>query len=299
MMQRNDPVMHRVVVDGSEVDCVDQGTGEPLLLVHAGVFSAWFAPLADSPSLDGFRVLRVRRAGYDDAPPAGHVTLADHARHVAVLAEQLGLSRLHWVGHSSSCLIGLQLAVERPELIHSLILLEPAPGGALTVPAFEELKAGVAVLRTLDTPTAFDGFMRAVGGDDYRAVVEAQLGPAGVEQAMRESAYFFADEVPAVWEWPFSAADAQQVRQPMLLVEGGESYRLGPMNRQIIEQTMALFPHAEYALMDGVNHLLPLQAPDAVGELIAAFARRHPIAGAIRASSAAAYDAPGSLRRAY
>jgi pimeloyl-ACP methyl ester carboxylesterase len=64
-----------------------------------------------------------------------HLALADHARHAAVLLDELGIGAAHWVGHSSSCLIGLQLAQDRPGLVASLTLLEPAPGGDLHGPA--------------------------------------------------------------------------------------------------------------------------------------------------------------------
>ena len=46
------------MVAGTTIDTTDHGAGEPLLLVHAGVFADWFVPLAASPALDGFRVIR-------------------------------------------------------------------------------------------------------------------------------------------------------------------------------------------------------------------------------------------------
>ncbi len=276
-MKRDGDAWQRVPLGDAEIEYAEHGEGDPIFLVHAGVFGAWFDPVYASPSLEGFRVILVRRAGYGATPPLGHVTLQEHARHAALLAERLGLARIHYVGHSSSCLIGLQLAVDRPDLLHSLILLEPAPGGALSVPAHEEIKAGLGALRSMDVPTAFDAFMRGVGGDDYRRVLEARLGPAGYERAVRDAAFFFADEMPAVWEWQFEAVDAGRVRQPALIVEGGESHRLSPMTRQIIACAAALLPHAEVATLAGVNHLMPLQDPEAIARIIAAFARRHPV----------------------
>jgi hypothetical protein len=50
-------------VAGTPLEYSERGEGEPLLLVHAGVFADWFVPLAASRTLDGFRVIRVRRAG--------------------------------------------------------------------------------------------------------------------------------------------------------------------------------------------------------------------------------------------
>ena len=41
-----------------------RGAGEVIYLVHAGVYSSWFAPLFDEPALDGFRVIRPIRPGY-------------------------------------------------------------------------------------------------------------------------------------------------------------------------------------------------------------------------------------------
>ena len=270
--------LHTVSLGDAELGYSDRGEGEPLLLVHAGVFADWFLPLSESPTLAGFRVIRVRRAGYGGRSPAGHLTLQDHARHAALLADRLGIPTLHWVGHSSSCLIGLQLAIDRPDLVHSLILLEPAPGGGLSGAAHAELQAALEPLTSADVGTAFEAFLRAVGGDDYREVIEGRLGRVGYERARRDAGFFFRDEMRAVWEWQFGAAEAGRVRQPTLIIEGGESYRLGPMNRQVIERAAALLPHAEVAAIAGVNHLMPLQDPEALAHVIASFVRRHPVA---------------------
>jgi pimeloyl-ACP methyl ester carboxylesterase len=128
-----------------------------------------------------------------------------------------------------------------------------------------------------DLATAFDTFMRGICGDDYRTVIEGRLGSAGYDRAIRDSGFFFRDEVGAVQQWQFDTAEAARVRQPALIVEGGESARLGPMSRQITELATWLLPHADVATIAGVNHALRLQDPDAVARLIATFLRRHPI----------------------
>ncbi len=280
-----DPVgtMQRLSVGDAEIEYCDCGGGEPIVLVHAGVFGDWFLPLSESRVLDGFRVIRVRRAGYGLQRPADHLTLLDHARHVAAVADRLNLKQMHWVGHSSSCQMGLELAIDRPDLVHSLILLEPAAVGGFTVPATEELVrrfAGpaMAAFEAGDVETAFDTFMRGVCGEGHRAVTEARLGQEGYDRAVRDSQFFFRDELPAVFESQFGTAEANRVRQPVLVVEGGESARLGPLSRQITELTTTLLPHAEVMTIPQVNHQLPLQDPDAVGRVITTFARQHPIA---------------------
>src|SRR5690348_6638912 len=94
------------VGNGSEVGYWDSGRGEPIMLVHAGVFSDWFLPLSRELPRDRFRVVRTRRAGYrGTARPNAHLSLADHARHAARLLDALETGPVHWVGHSSGSLI--------------------------------------------------------------------------------------------------------------------------------------------------------------------------------------------------
>lgn len=126
----------RVPVEDVEIEFTARGQGEAMFLVHAGVFGDWFRLVGEQTLLDGFfRVIRLRRVGYGRYQPTRHLTVHDHARQAAALADRLGLERIHWVGHSSSCQIGLALALERPELVRSLTLLEPAAGGGFEVPA--------------------------------------------------------------------------------------------------------------------------------------------------------------------
>ncbi len=156
--------MQAVVVGDAAIAHSQHGVGEPIVLVHPGVFGDWFLPVSASPSLQGFRVIRVHRPGYGPAPPQRHLTLGDHAHAVAALVDRLALPRINWVGHSSSCQMGLELAIVRPDRVHSLVLLEPAAVGGFTVPATEELVrqfAGPAMeaFAAGDMAAAFDNFI--------------------------------------------------------------------------------------------------------------------------------------------
>lgn len=86
-----------LVGQDGDVGYHDSGRGEAILLVHAGVFSDWFRPLSLQLRRDRFRVVRLRRAGYrGGTSTAGHPTLVDHARHAAVLLDELGIDAAHW-----------------------------------------------------------------------------------------------------------------------------------------------------------------------------------------------------------
>jgi pimeloyl-ACP methyl ester carboxylesterase len=253
----------------------ERGSGEVVVLVHAGVFGRWFEPLFDDPSLDGFRVIRPLRPGYGGNPaPTGHYTIADHARACSELLRKLGVERAHWVGHSSSCCMGLQLALDAPELIAGLILYEPAqPSGPLRdamVPRFAGRAMGAA--RDGDIATAFDVFLSGMGGDRYRDVLRERLGEDGTADAIRESAYFFADEVPALREWCFGDGDGARIEAPTLVVAGAESR---PWFLENVELLAKMVPGAETVTVPGLDHMAPLARPADLGAVIARFVRAH------------------------
>ena len=75
-----------------QLQCWDRGDGPTILLVHASLFGDWFAPVFDEPALDGFRVIRVHRAGYGaSSRPDRHLTFADHARQCCQVMHELGV----------------------------------------------------------------------------------------------------------------------------------------------------------------------------------------------------------------
>jgi pimeloyl-ACP methyl ester carboxylesterase len=104
--------MDRAPVEGIELRYELRGSGEPVVLIHWGVVSAFAAPLLDEPALaEGHQVLTYDRAGFGGSSRIeGPLTIADHARHGALLMHHVGIEGAHVVGHSSSATIALQLA---------------------------------------------------------------------------------------------------------------------------------------------------------------------------------------------
>src|SRR4029079_12834045 len=120
---------------------------------------------------DGFRVIRVHRAGYGaSSRPARHLTFADHARHCCRLLRELGVDSAIWVGHSSSGCMGLQAGLDHPELLAGLLLLEPAPkpAGRSSAALFEQVVApALAAAGAGEIAQAADVFLRGVAADSY------------------------------------------------------------------------------------------------------------------------------------
>jgi pimeloyl-ACP methyl ester carboxylesterase len=281
--------MQRIELDGEEIEFSDEGAGEPVLLVHAGVFSDWFKPVAASIELQGNRVIRMRRAGYVSGRMSGaHLALGDHARHCGDLLDYLGIESAHYCGHSSSALIGLELALQRPAIVRTLVLLEPAPCGDLSGPGVQAVApafgAALAAHAAGDDKSAFNTFMQIVGGDRWGSVVDAALGSDGHARAINESAFFFEDEMPACLEWQFGSDEGARVRCPVLIVVGEATKQAADLHDEAASLLAGILTDSDSAVLPATNHLLPLQDPDGVARLIAGFAKANPI---VQNSSAA------------
>ncbi|WP_433363962.1 alpha/beta fold hydrolase [Actinoplanes sp. CA-142083] len=251
----------------------ERGAGPPVLLLHAGVCADWFATLTAEPALAGaYRLIRCHRPGYGDSDRmAGPVTVARMADQCRDLLCHLGAERAHVVGHSSSAVIALQLALDHPEVVRSLALLETA---VLDVPSGPFAGEALRAYTEGNHAAAVDTWMRGVCGPDYRKAFEAVL-PGAIDRAVADADTFFGQELPAVRAWSFGPAEARSLTQPVLLVLGERSADVSPAFAERHALLRDWLPHAEAFELPGANHLMHLQNPRGLAERLAAFFTRH------------------------
>lgn len=264
----------RASLGGVELEYRTVGAGEPVVLVHAGVFADWFEPLIEEPSLRKYCLVTYHRVGYAGSTNvAGPVSIAQQAAHIRQLMDKLQIDSAHLVGHSSGANIILQLALDAPQKVRSLALLE----SALPVPAGSPGRAGIAqaieLYRAGDKVAAVDTFMRAVAGPGYRAVADRVL-PGAFDQAVRDADTFFGQELPAIRQWTFGPAEGARIKQPALLVMGGRSHEVSPVWQQRQDLLMAWMSNAEPYVLDGATHMLHLENGRALAERLGAFFTR-------------------------
>jgi pimeloyl-ACP methyl ester carboxylesterase len=270
--------MDRTTVEGIELEYEARGSGPPVVLMHAGVCAEWFKPLIAEAVLTGrFKVIRYHRVGYRNSSRiAGPISIAQQAGHCLALMHNLGIDQAHIVGHSSSANMAIQLALDAPQAVHSLALLEPAlyevpsakgPARAFVATALEHYGAG-------DKSGAVDTFMRGVCGPDYLAALERAV-PGAFENAVADADAFFGQELPALRDWSFSREKAGLVTQPVLAVIGAKSEQVSIIWRERQELLLAWLPNVEPFVLPNATHLLHAENQTDMALGLADFFARH------------------------
>jgi pimeloyl-ACP methyl ester carboxylesterase len=265
----------------AELEYAIQGSGEPIVLVHAGLFADWFRPLLEDAALTTrYRVLTFHRTGYaGSSRVTGPVNLKRQAAQVRALMRYVGIARAHIVGHSSGGNIALQLALDAPELVHSLSLLEPAiPVGAgsnrLLATRQNAMQPIMEQFRSGNRAAAVDGFMQMVSGPAYRAFFDRGL-PGAFDQGVADANTFFGQELPAVQQWQFTQEDAARITQPVLAIVGERSLEMSPIWQERHRLLLAWLPDVEGLVLPDTSHLMQVQNPRIVADALSAFFARH------------------------
>ena len=276
--------METTKINGTVLEYEIKGSGEPLLLISTGPIADSFHPFLSEKALLG----RYRMFAYHQRGQAGSqrgagseaITFEQHAVDAALLLRHLGVRRAHVAGHSTGATIALQLAVNEPDLVHTLVLLEPPLTSAASAGAFFE-KAGsaVAAYRSGNREDAMAKFLSVVSGLDWetcRTVIDKHV-PGGVLQAMKDVHTFFGSYLVALNQWKFGPKEAAIIAQPALSVVGTETDQWFVESHELLH---SWFPRIEDCKIEGVGHLLHMQRPERVLSNVGAWLARHPMRSA-------------------
>lgn len=190
--------MTTATVNGASLAVREQGSGDPVLFIHGtGTYSEQFDPVLDAlpPTI---RAIVYDRRGFASSSGPRARRLADHVDDAAGLLEAIGATPATVVGSSAGGVLALRLAIERPELVSALVLIEPAHQVAL-VPspstASTLLRVHLRWLLLRDPEGAAVAFYRwatryTTGGNQFDAYPEAwrRTGTEHAGTALRELA---------------------------------------------------------------------------------------------------------------
>lgn len=267
--------MPTVKVGDIKIHYEAHGKGDPLVLIpgYAADSSSFFRQI---PGLaENYRVIAIdnRGTGLSDKPDIPY-SMEMMAKDTAGLLQSLGIRKAHFCGHSMGGLIAQHLALCYPERTASLIL------ACTTCGVSHRVRADQAAIDAMFDPkgTPEERAMRLlpfVLSQEFisnNMDVIQQFGllylktypPPHVFRRQQEAMNMFDsyDRLP-------------EIRVPTLLITGEADQMVPPENSRILASRIS---GAESITLQGLGHLLPMEAPEALNRAIHDFLKRHPIA---------------------
>jgi pimeloyl-ACP methyl ester carboxylesterase len=247
--------------DGLELAFIDEGEGEPVLLIHGFASSIrvnWVAPgwvktLRDA----GYRVVAIDNRGHGQSQKSYEpedYRPSRMAGDAAALLDHLGIARAHLMGYSMGARVCAFAALEHPHKVATLVF------GGLGI-----------------------GMVEGVG--DWDPIAQALLAddPASIPDARGRMFRAFADQTGsdrkalaaciATSRDLVSKADAARIAQPALVAVGTTDDIAGSPQR-----LAGLMPDAEPFAIEGRDHMLSV-GDRSFKKRVLAFLSAHPLHG--------------------
>jgi pimeloyl-ACP methyl ester carboxylesterase len=281
--QDNGPAMQRATLqDGSFVEYTVRGAGAPLLLIHGTAAANALSLIYESPALDAFQVILMHRRGYAGSSRlAGPFSMSDQANDALAVLDALDVDSAHIAGHSYGTSVGMQMAVEAPDRVSSLILIDMVPPPGLLPPPAQDPDAGQ---QAADDPSGvlIDVQRQLVEGsvtveEAIATVFDIAMGPDwpeffeaidSYEQTVADFASAFPIEGQAMGEWQSNPLDFGAISLPIMVVWGENQWQHPLSLSQAFQQAV---PQTELRPIAGADHASIVQKPDEIAHAIAEF----------------------------
>lgn len=246
-----------ITVNGTSFAYVDTGSGPPIILIHGsmGDYREWSKqtePLARHRRVIAYS----RRYHWPNALPTdgADATVERQADDLAGIIKSLGLPPAHLVGHSYGGLVALVLSLKHPEMVRTLVLVEPAVSSVLDNTSAND----AAVKQRQAFREEIENAFRSGNAERIVRTALANYAPGEFENAPSEIREMYMANTPAFRldlnspRPTLACNDMQKIGAPVLVLAGSRSPLLrycagrGAMlkGRQFSDNSAGNAPHA-------------------------------------------------------
>ena len=259
----------RVATPGLTMNIVEAGSGPAVLLLHGlGWDHSLWNPTVEKLAAH-YHVIAADTRGHGGTDkPDGPYDMDMFARDYAALADALGLTRMCVIGLSQGGMVAQKLALLRPELVSSLVLISTSCKSAPSLR--DNMEARIAAMDKMGPEAAAGIAAESIFSPGWRAANPAALARFISWRSVMPSAPLNA-ATRALYEFNLSS-DLPRVAVPTLVVAGAEDVLTRP---QGMEEIAALIPGAEYRLIPKSGHMIPVEQPEQLDALLDTFLQAH------------------------
>ncbi|MET7885554.1 bifunctional 3-oxoadipate enol-lactonase/4-carboxymuconolactone decarboxylase PcaDC [Streptomyces avermitilis] len=232
----------------------------PVLILGPSLGTTWHMWDRQVPELmKQWRVFRFDLPGHGGAPahPAGSVT--DLTARLLATLDALGVHRFGYAGCALSGAVGAELALRHPERLASLALIAASPRFGT---ADEFRQRGVIVRTNGLDPIARTSPERWFTGGFAAAQPAITEWAVQMVRTTDPGCYIASCEALAAFD---VRAELSRIGVPTLVLVGSDDQVTGPAEARTL---VAGIPDARLAVVPGASHLVPVEQPAAVTDLL-------------------------------
>jgi pimeloyl-ACP methyl ester carboxylesterase len=237
------------------------GDGLPLFFIH-GVGTTgetWFDDL--QPLTSSYRLIVPNRRGYGESRESPREWIG-HRDDAAALLASLGVQRAAVIGYSAGASVALDLALHRPELVSSLVLLDPAVNiKRCMTPGLVKTLLLTRLLRRLRGERAgAEHWMRYVASYTTGGTAFDKASPQRREATLTHARAMFADAQTAT-KHSIDEARMGSLSMPVAIIDA----KLSPaFLRKSCERLRHAMPQARSVTLKNSGHHVMIDARDEV-----------------------------------
>ncbi|TNE83290.1 MAG: alpha/beta fold hydrolase [Gammaproteobacteria bacterium] len=258
--------MPSVIVNGISMAYVDEGQGEPLILLHGlGVCRRDWEPQIEY-FRQHWRVIAPDFRGHGDSgKPDGPYSVMQHAADIVALMDALDIPSAHIVGLSMGGMVAFQMAVDCPERLRSMTIVNSGP--ALPNDSFAAKKMLWSRLSAI----------HLLGMRTYGHKVAANMFPGEGREALIE---MFAEQIASnpkriylknlksLFGWGVLDQLAA-IETPTLMLTGDRDYSPVAVKQAVV----SAMQQAQLVVIADSGHGTPIEKPDETNRAIEDFIR--------------------------
>ncbi len=260
--------MSSAKINGIDLYYETTGEGSPILFIHGLGSSArdWEMQIPFFSKHYRAITFDLRGHGQSQKPP-GPYSMPLFAKDTAELIRLLGAAPVHVVGISLGGMIALQLAVDHPELIKSLVIVNAGPEVVVrTVKDRWNVFLRFAIVRLLGMRKMGEVLSKRL----FLKEEHASLREVFVERWAENDPRAYANTLRAIVGW--SVMDRiHQINLPTLVLASDGDYT--PVSDK--EAFVSKMPQAELVVIPDSRHALPVERPNGFNDAVLAFLAKH------------------------
>ncbi|WP_276165375.1 alpha/beta fold hydrolase [Zobellia alginiliquefaciens] len=272
-----------VLINGSSLNYLDIGKGEPVVFVHGtvGDYRVWEAQMYAFAK--NHRVIAYsRRFAYPNKQvlnDSADFSVTAHSKDLTTFIQELNLGPVHLVGHSFGAFTSLVTALEHPELLQSLTLREPPIMSLLqNIPKGEELL------------NDFVGNVLIPAGEEFAKKNDEKAVEIFIGGVLEDSLYFskaaqkekdlMLDNILELRASvtrknllpPLACDDIKTIKMPVLLMKGDKSPEV---LTAILEELHSCIGHSEFVILSNSSHGLAYENPVEFNKIVLDFINKN------------------------